>query len=141
MASQKELGQRERNYDKGERRKKHVGKSKTPEFQFDIGNPRKVIGKCPIDISEEERLILLRNAVEVDNGDRDLPAPKKLYAVHKGAIYEAQTSDHGRTYHGYPFRGKLGDDIIERLAKMADEKGHRKAFNRWVKANIKRHGR
>jgi hypothetical protein len=131
----------DRTYDKGERRWKHVGSGDEPEFRVEDGNPRKVIGKCPATIPDGERDRLLKKAVPLLDDDRDLGSPKKIYAVYKGAIYEAQTSDRGRTYHAYPFRGKLAGEIIALLSKMADDEGCRAGFDGWVKRHIERHGR
>lgn len=133
--------QGERVYDKGERRWKHVGKGDEPEFRIDDSNPRKVVGKCPATLPDDVRDRLLQIAVPLPNEDRDLVPPKKIYAVHQGAIYEAQTSDQGRTYHAYPFRGKLHSGIIEKLAVMAVDEGCRPQFDEWLKKHIKRHGR
>lgn len=133
--------ERKRLYDKGERRRKHVSAGDEPQLVFDSDNPRKVVGKCPATISDADRDDLLQRAVPLPNADRELQAPKKIYAVYRGAIYEAQTSDHGRTYHAYPFKGKLGDAIVVLLAEMADKDGCREEFDRWRKKYITRHGK
>ena len=130
-----------RQYDKGERRRKHVAPGAEPQLVFDNDSPRKVIGKCPTKISDADRDDLLERAVPTPNADRELKPPKTIYAVYQGAIYEAQTSDHRRTYHAYPFKGKLGDTIIDQLVKMADADGCRDAFDVWRKKHITRHGR
>jgi len=129
-----------RRYEKGERRFKHVGATDQPEIAFDRTDPKRWIGKCPNTIGQEERESLLNAAIPAPNGDRELPFPKKLYAVKDGAIHEAQTSDHGHSYHAYPYKGKLGAGLIASLSAMADEKKCRDAFDRWVKANIESHG-
>ncbi len=130
-----------RRYDKGERRYKHVAPGDEPQLKFDADNPRKVVGKCPSTISDAKRDDLLARAVPLPNADRDLKPPKRVYAVYKGTIYEAQTSDHGRTYHAYPYKGKLGDRIKSLLQAMADQDGCRDAFDAWCKKYIVRHGR
>jgi hypothetical protein len=130
----------DRRYDKGERRYKHVGKGAQPVIEFDDSEPKKWVGKCPATLSEADRAGLLNEAITAPNGDRDLPVPKKLYVVHQGAIYEAQTSDRGRTYHGYPYKGKLPGAILVELSAMADEKGCSDLFAAWVEAHIERHG-
>jgi hypothetical protein len=129
-----------RRYDKGERRFKHVGKGPEPTIEFDDRNLKKWVGKCPSTLSPEDRERLLNEAIAAPNGDRELPLPKNLYVVHEGAIDEAQTSDRGRTYHGYPYKGKLARRILEALAKMAAEKGCSDAFAAWVRKNIEKHG-
>jgi len=130
-----------RHYDKGERRLKHVGKGPDPVIEFDDSQPKKWIGKCPSTLSEEDRATLLNEAVAAPNGDRDLPIAKKLYVVHNGAIYEAQTSDRGRTYHGYPYKGKLSASILKELATMAKNKNCSELYHKWVDEHIERHGR
>lgn len=132
---------RTRLYDKGERRHKHVASGDEPQLVADTDNPRKIVGKCPSTISDQERDDLLERAVPLPNVDRELSPPKKIYAVHRGAIYEAQTSDRGKTYHAYPYKGKLGDEIVLLLQSMADQGGCRDAFEAWRKKYITRHGR
>jgi hypothetical protein len=129
-----------RRYDKGERRFKHVGKGSHPVIELDRGDPKKWVGKCPRGVPLAELEALLNAAVEAPNGDRELDAPKKLYAVFRGAIYEAQTSDGGNTYHGYPYKGKLSSAILDELKKMAEEEKSVDEFSSWVKKHIVRHG-
>jgi len=129
-----------RRYDKGERRYKHVGKGAEPIIEFDNSEPKRWIGKVPSTLTQAERTALLNEAIAAPNGDRDLPVPKRLYVVHRGAIYEAQTSDHGRTYHAYPYKGKLSTAVLAELAVMAERKGCVESFATWVRAYIERHG-
>jgi len=130
-----------RKYDKGERRFKHVGSGSVPEFEIDNDNPKKIIGKCPRTISDQERDRLLEIAIAAPNPDREIETPNRLYSVHQGTIYEAQTSDHGQTYHAYPFRGRLASSILRELVRLADSEECLAEFNKFVKANITRHGR
>jgi hypothetical protein len=130
----------ERRYDKGERRYKHVGKQPEPEIEFVPGNPRMWVGKCPSTLTLDDNVELLNEAIAGSNGDRELPFPKKLYVVHEGAIYEGQTTDRGKSYHGYPFRGKLAQGLLAALREMATEKDCEKEFDRWVKKHIEVHG-
>jgi hypothetical protein len=127
-------------YDKGERRFKHVGTGSDPVIEFDSHDPKKWIGKCPSTLSQADRERLLNEAIPAPNGDRELSVPKKLYVVHEGAIYEAQTSDHGGSYHGYPYKGKLSGAIVDGLRKMAVQKRCLAAFEGWVKLYIELHG-
>jgi hypothetical protein len=131
----------QRRYDKGERRHKHVGRGPEPEIEFVPGNPRMWIGKCPSTLKPADRERLLNDAIAGDNGDRELSFPKKLYVVHEGAIYEAQTSDRGKSYHGYPYRGKLAPGLLDALRELAVEKECEDEFDRWVKKHIEIHGR
>ncbi|WP_156034300.1 hypothetical protein [Bosea sp. 117] len=140
MVREAETKQPKRVYDKGERRHKHVGKGAHPTIEFDDSQPKKWVGKCPSTLSEVERSELLNKAIAAPNGDRDLPFPKKVYVVHNGAIYEAQTSDHGRSYHGYPYKGKLSTSILSKLTAMAGKDGCSDLFDKWVDDHIERHG-
>ena len=81
-----------------------------------------------------------RSSHTTEDLGRDLPVPKRLYVVHNGAIYEAQTSDHGRSYHGYPYKGKLSPSILRKLAEMARKKHCTDRFDKWVGEYIERHG-
>ena len=130
-----------RRYDKGERRYKHVGRCQLPEIEFFPGNPRMWVGKCPSNLSVEDQTRLLNEAVTGSNGDRELAFVKKLYAVHQGAIYEAQTTDRGMSYHGYPYRGKLARNLIHELRKRAVEKACENDFDLWVKRYIEVNGK
>lgn len=129
-----------RRYDKGERRFKHVGKGPDPEIEFHLSNPRMRIGKCPATLTSSDHSNLLAEAIPGGNGDRELPFPKRLYVVHNGAIYEGQTSDRGKSYHGYPYRGKLTRTVLDQLSAMAVRKDCVKEFGHWVKRHIETHG-
>lgn len=125
-----------RRYDKGERRYKHVGRSNAPEFETHSGNPRRWIGKCPANLSQDLRQALLDEAIPGPATDRELEVPKRLYVVHDGAIYEVQTSDQGYSYHGYPYRGRLPASLIRALRTMAQEKACEEPFHDWLKRYI-----
>ncbi len=130
-----------RRYDKGERRFKHVGTGPEPVIAFEGGDPKMWIGKCPSTLTEADHERLLNEAISASNDDRDLAPPKKVYVVHEGAVYEAQTSDRGRSYHGYPYRGKLSSRLITELRAMARRKSCLEAFEEWLKNHIEPHGR
>lgn len=123
-------------YDKGEKRFKHEGRDEVPRIEYDSSNPRKWIGKCPQAMPAQLRQQLLSEAVPGSPGDREVAYAKRLYVVHDGAIYEARTSDHGRSYHGFPYRGRLDRRMLELLRDMAQRKGCLDDFERWVKEHI-----
>lgn len=129
-----------RRYDKGERRYKHVGKGPKPYIEFDKRQPRRWIGKCPDNLNGNDLQALLDQAIAGPNGDREIAAPKKLYTFAHGAIYEAQTSDFGVSYHGYPYRGKLSRTLIDLLRDKAERAGALDSFEKWMKENIEVHG-
>ncbi|QND80506.1 hypothetical protein H4W19_01485 [Pseudoxanthomonas mexicana] len=130
-----------RKYDKGERRIKHVNNDPEPTFVSSGGNPKRLIGKCPSGMSETLLNDLVNEAIPSVNAQPGLPFPKKIYVVHKGAVYEAQSSDHGTSYHGYPYSGKLPSGVINSLEAMAVRKDCLKEFKAWVKRYILPHGR
>jgi hypothetical protein len=125
-----------RKYDKGEKRFKHAGRGSKPEVQFVRDNPKRFVGKCPANISREQRQSLLEEAIAAPNGDREADYSKHLYVVHEGAIYEGRTSDAGVSYHAFPYRGKLSKEILSNLRKMAERKDCIKDFEDWVKQHI-----
>lgn len=130
-----------REYDKGERRFKHVGIGATPYIEFDDRQPKRWVGKCPNTHSAQTCLNLVSEAIAAPKGDRDIDFEKTLYVVDKnGAIYEAQTSDAGRSYHGYPYRGKMSGSFLAELRNMAIAKGCLRAFEDWVREHIELHG-
>jgi len=135
------LNAKKRVYDKGDRRLKHVNTKPSPAFEIVNGNPKRVIGKCPSGMTSTLLDTLVNEAI----APYDLPAGaafhKRLYVIHEGAIYEAQSSDHGKSYHGYPYKGKLSSGLIERLREMARFKKCSDEYERWVDSHIQRHGR
>jgi len=89
---------------------------------------------------DELKSRLLDEAIPGRLGDRNVEYVKTLFVVHDGAIYAAQTSDGGVTYHGYPYKGKIPGDIFGQLEQMAEAKNCEKDFRNWVKTHIMRHG-
>lgn len=125
-----------RRYDKGERRFKHVGREPYAVIEFVDDNPKMAVGKCPNNLDTNACELILSDAIDGSNGDRDLPFPKKLYAVHVGVIYEAQTTDWGKSYHGYPYHGRLPRKLVARLREIAVAKKCETEFASWVKRHI-----
>lgn len=80
-------------------------------------------------------------AIAAPNGDRDMGFPKRLHVVHEGAIYRLETTNRGKSYHGYPYRGKLSGRIIEELRLMALAKGCVREFEDWIEDYIEIGGR
>jgi len=60
--------------------------------------------------------------------------------VYQGAIYEAQTSDGGASYHGYPYKGKLSTSILTALETIARDQECLEAFRDWQKKYIVLYG-
>lgn len=103
-----------------------------------MGEIKKWIEKCPAGMSEKLRAQLLNEALAAPAGDREIDYVKYVYVVHDGAIFEGRTSDHGRSYHGYPYRGKLSSSLIDALREMAKAKNCLRQFENWVKQHIER---
>lgn len=131
----------DRKYDKGEGRTKHVGNKPLPYFKRIGDSPKHYIGICPNNVSDEVKSKLLNDAVTAKNGDREIAVPKRLYNVHLGAIYEAQTSDGGTSYHAYPYRGTLPRHLIAKLLDKAIEEKSETEFKAWCKSYILESGR
>jgi hypothetical protein len=99
------------------------------------------VGKCPKSITDQVAQNLLNQAVPEPDPFR-LPGrvsawPKRLYAVHKGVIYEAVPTIPGKSYHGYPWRaregrGPLPTEVIDRLRNMANDEGCLEQFEEWL---------
>jgi len=126
----------QRKYDKGEKRLKHEGRGPRPEIQFSKSTPKVFVGLCPANMAVKLRDLLLKEAIPASLGDRDIEYPKYLYVVHDGAIYEARTSDAGVSYHGFPYRGRLSKELLEKLREMAKNKQCLESFDDWVKKHI-----
>lgn len=130
-----------RAYQKGADRHKHVGRSDEPEIRFNSRDPKHHVGLCPRSIPDELRTTLLNEAISDENGDRELDFAKRLYVVHNGAIYRAETTDWGKSYHAFPYRGKLGKSLLTALGRMAERKGCRKEFDTWVEKHVESWGK
>jgi hypothetical protein len=64
-----------------------------------------------------------------------------MYVVHEGAIYEAQTSDAGHSYHAYPYKGRLSRALLMELEAAAVTENTIQAFKDWVSSYIEIGGR
>jgi hypothetical protein len=126
-------------YDKGDRRKKHVGAASHAVVEFDDRQPRKLVGKCPRGLEKQAAQILAKSIPSCSSARRGNYA-KHRYAVHEGVIYEAATSDRGETYHGYPYHGKLAKALVLELRKEAAKQSCATIFDKWVDDHIEYHG-
>lgn len=125
-----------RKYDRGENRWKHVGTESFPVIENMGGE---VVGKCPARMPDDHKAQLLAQAIPyltVQPYSREFP--KRLFVVDQdGTIYTGQTTDRGRSYHGYPYAGPLGRKLIEALRVQARDRGCEGEFDKWVKKHIK----
>ncbi len=130
-----------RKYEKGERRFKHVGTQARPTFRRERFRPRHWIGLCPNNFSATDLQRLIDEALPAPNGDRDLDFAKRLHIVETGTIYRLETTDRGKSYHGYPYRGKLSRTIVHQLRPLAAAKNCLSEFEDWVEDYIELSGR
>lgn len=126
-------------YERGEHRRKHCWNRDYADFLEKDGH---LVGKCPKGITDAIAETLLNQAIaepdpfQIPGRVADL-WPKRLYAVHKGVIYEAVPTQPGTSYHGYPWRGREGRsplpvEVIERLRAMAEAEGYAEQFEHWL---------
>ena len=100
------------------------------------------MGKCPNSITDDVAQSVLDQAVAEPDpfavpGRAPDAWPKRLYGVHKGVIYEAVPTQPGRSYHGYPWRGREGrgplpPEVVDRLRELAAAEGHLDTFENWL---------
>jgi len=126
-------------YERGEHRFKHCWKNDYAGFVSPHGVP---IGKCPKSITDTIAEIVLNQAVAepdpfVVPGRPPDPWPKRLYGVYRGVIYEAVPTPPGKSYHGYPWRGRDGrgplpSEVVDRLRDLARIAGFQAEFEDWL---------
>lgn len=124
-----------RQYEKGERRYKHVGRS--AEAAVDEGNPAKVVGKCPNNIPDQVKEHVLGGAIAELPGEAGELFPSRMFAVYEGVIYDCRTTSVGRSYHAFPYHGEMLRSLHDRLARSSDASTHFKAFNDWTAKHVK----
>lgn len=122
-------------YERGEGRYKHRWGKDQAGF---CPSAKGAIGKCHKSITEETAEELLMSGFHYRENDDD-PSPSKIYAVYKGAIYEAVPTVPGKSWHGYPWRGDLKGRpplprrIKRNLEEQARQAGYLEEFERWLK--------
>jgi hypothetical protein len=126
-------------YERGEHRRKHCWKQDDADFVDVDGH---LVGKCPKTITDDIAEKLLNQAVAEPDpfAVPGRPAslwPKRLYTVHRGVIYEAAPTQPGKSYHGYPWRGRPGrgplpTEVIDQLRVKAEAEGFLEEFESWL---------
>lgn len=88
---------------------------------------------------DEHKLTLLERAIPyLTNPPYSLDFPKRLFVVDDdGTIYAGQTSEAGKSYHGYPYAGPMGPRLLRGLREQAQRLNCEAQFNKWVKAHIR----
>lgn len=127
------LEQSEWLYERGEGRFKHCWDRDEASFS---PSGRGMVGKCHSSITNDVAQRLLRNGV-VYTAPGAIE-PTHVYAVYRGAIYEAAPTQVGISFHGYPWRAGQGRPalprkIVKALEQKALEDGCLKEFKKWWK--------
>lgn len=126
-------------YDRGEHRRKHCWGNDRAGFVSQDGN---LVGKCPNTITDSIAETILNEAVAEPDpfsipGRTPSAWPRRLYGVYKGVIYEAVPTEPGKSYHGYPWRGREGRgplpaEVVDRLRELAEAERHLDEFESWL---------
>lgn len=118
-------------YERGEGRFKHRWIHDRAGFL-----PRKKgpVGKCHSSITEAIAQELLRSGFATTSPyDDSLADPVEIYNLYRGIPYVAVTTQPGKSYHGYPWSGRMPASIRQQLRVRAVEDGTVKVFDRWLK--------
>ena len=75
---------------------------------------------------------LLDDGVEYRESDTD-EHPAAIYNVFRGVPYEAAPTRLGESFHGYPWRGRMPEVVLDELGRRAEANGDGRAFRNWVK--------
>ncbi len=62
--------------------------------------------------------------------------PDEIYNIYRGVPFVAVPTQPGKSYHGYPVRGRIDPHIREQLQARAQVEGTLNEFNRWVDKHI-----
>lgn len=120
-------------YDPGERRGKHRWSNDYAGFESEDGLQ---VGKCPSSIDRTRAQALLNGGIPWHNPAIDSAHPQSIFAVDRGAIYKATPTVPGRSYHGFPWKGPVPRNILERLRGMAKSEGFEQEFEAWRRKYI-----
>lgn len=118
-----------RRYDKGEHRRKHLGRNLVAEIIWDR-DYGECVGKCPREFSLARAELLLQRAIP-EFRDRSEERPYALWAYYDGAIYTARTSDRGISWHGFPAQDPP-KEILERLKGLARMRGEYRKLKKFL---------
>ena len=128
-------------YERGEGRTKHRWKNDYSGF---VPTKRGPVGKCHSSISDAIAVKLLRTGFpdpdpfETEDGcdgscNDEGWYPERVYNVYRGIPYVAVPTQPGKSYHGYPHRGRLSASMREKLAAKAERDGRLREFEKWLK--------
>ncbi len=120
-------------YDPGEKRTKHKWAKDYPGFVNQDGCP---VGKCPKSMTRYTAESLLNKGVAWSNPNLERSYPNAIFNVHEGVIYKATITEHARSYHGYPWKGRVPRKVFIKLEEIAEANDWNGEFGKWVKRHI-----
>lgn len=102
-------------YDPGENpKRKHGWGEDTAGFvRFNSG--KNVVGKCPHSMDQETAERLINNGIPEEDPRNEDTHPNRIYVVHEGVLYRAVPTERGKSYHGFPERPKVFDELDDEL--------------------------
>jgi hypothetical protein len=77
--------------------------------------------------------LLHSGLVEASPYDDVAHAPDEIYNIYRGVPYVAVPTQPGKSYHGYPWRGRMSATMRERLRARAEAEGTGREFDQWLK--------
>jgi hypothetical protein len=117
-------------YERGEGRSKHRWIHDWAGF---LPRKRGPIGKCHSSITEAIAQELLRSGFPATSPYDDSSSdPIEIYNIYRGVPYVAVITQPGKSYHGYPWSGRMPASIRQQLRLRAVEDGTVKVFDRWL---------
>ena len=117
-------------YERGEGRYKHKWRHDQAGF---IPSKKGSVGKCHSSITPTIATMLLQSGfVEVSPYGDSPGTPDAIYNVYRGVPYVAVKTQPGRSYHGYPWAGRMSATIKAALRARAVHEGTARAFDRWL---------
>lgn len=133
MAWPKNSKLRKFRYERGEGRVKHVWHHDRAGF---LPSKRGAVGKCHSSITQDVAQKLLRSGVvePIEPYDDEQPGPPdRIFNIYRGIPYVAVPTQPGKSYHGYPWSGRLAASVRVALRARAVQEGTEKDFDRWLK--------
>lgn len=119
-------------YDKGENRRKHLGRCDEAEMAYEKGG--NWVGKCPRKFSQDVAQQLIEYGIpEFRETMPDRPC--RLWTYHDGVVYVARSQDGGKTWHGFPNGHPMKEPpraILRQLEQRAQACGEEARIHEWL---------
>jgi hypothetical protein len=102
-----------------------------------VGGRRKArhpggIGKCSSTLTNDAAQRLLDEGVPfVDHPGDTYPA--QIFDIYQGVPYVAVPTTPGRSYHGYPWQGRMPATVRNELERRATSTGYAMIFRKWMR--------